>query len=159
MGVDVRRGGDLNSFTRAKAHPPFWCSSKFQIYRGSQPHPCTSSPYWKGFYMKWKNLLLTVATDFLLEVNFFRRGCSKVVKRARTCNLIAIANAITWSDVQRRSQYMWFIRHFQTYHIGKAVPFNPSLAEHDRPCLSKQCRSRSVGFWRSQLIWICTVCH
>ena len=21
------------------------------------------------------------------------------------------------------------------------------------------CRSRSVGFWRSQLIWICTVCH
>ena len=26
-------------------------------------------------------------------------------------------------------------------------------------CLCKQCRSRSVGFWRSQLIWICTVCH
>ena len=38
---------------------------------------------------------------------------------------------------------------------------NPSLAEHDMPCLSKQCtcRSRSVGFWRSQMIWICTVCH
>ena len=37
--------------------------------------------------------------------------------------------------------------------------FNPSLAKHDMSCLSKQCRSRSVGFWRSQLIWICTVCH
>ena len=37
--------------------------------------------------------------------------------------------------------------------------FNFSLAKHDMPCLSKQCRSRSVGFWRSQLIWICTVCH
>ena len=36
---------------------------------------------------------------------------------------------------------------------------NPSLAEHDMPCLSKHCRSRSVGFFRSQLIWICTVCH
>ena len=36
---------------------------------------------------------------------------------------------------------------------------NPSLAEHDMPWFSKQCRSRSVGFWRSQLIWICTVCH
>ena len=24
-------------------------------------------------------------------------------------------------------------------------------------CLCKQCRSRSVGFWRSQLIWVCTV--
>ena len=23
----------------------------------------------------------------------------------------------------------------------------------------KQCRSRSVGFWRNQMIWICTVCH
>ena len=39
------------------------------------------------------------------------------------------------------------------------VYFNSSLAEHDMSCLSKQCRSRSVGFWRSQLIWICTVCH
>ena len=29
----------------------------------------------------------------------------------------------------------------------------------DIPCLCKQCRSRSVGFFRSQLIWICTVCH
>ena len=27
------------------------------------------------------------------------------------------------------------------------------------PCLCKQSRSRSTGFWRSQLIWICTVCH
>ena len=27
------------------------------------------------------------------------------------------------------------------------------------PCLCKQWRSRSFGFCRSQLIWICTVCH
>ena len=35
------------------------------------------------------------------------------------------------------------------------------LLSPDIPCLCKQCRSRSVGFWRSgsQLIWICTVCH
>ena len=33
------------------------------------------------------------------------------------------------------------------------------LLNSDIPCLCKQCRSRSVGFWRSQLIWICTVCH
>ena len=31
------------------------------------------------------------------------------------------------------------------------------LLNPDIPCLCKQCRSRSVGFWRrSQLIWICT---
>ena len=33
------------------------------------------------------------------------------------------------------------------------------LLNPDIPCLCKQCRSRSVGFWRSQLIWTCTVCH
>ena len=26
------------------------------------------------------------------------------------------------------------------------IILNPSLAEHNMPCLSKQCRSRSVGF-------------
>ena len=33
------------------------------------------------------------------------------------------------------------------------------LLNPDIPCLCKQPRSRSVGFWRSQLIWSCTVCH
>ena len=32
------------------------------------------------------------------------------------------------------------------------------LLNLDMPCLCKQCRSRSVCFFRSQLIWICTVC-
>ena len=34
------------------------------------------------------------------------------------------------------------------------VLLNPGIS-----CLYKQCRCRSVGFYRSQLIWICTVCH
>ena len=33
------------------------------------------------------------------------------------------------------------------------------LLNPDMSCPYKQCRSRSVGFWRSQLILICTVCH
>ena len=33
------------------------------------------------------------------------------------------------------------------------------LLNPDMSCLCKQCSSRSAGFWRSQLIWICTVCH
>ena len=33
------------------------------------------------------------------------------------------------------------------------------LLNLDKSCLCKQCRSRSAGFFRSQLIWICTVCH
>ena len=34
---------------------------------------------------------------------------------------------------------------------------NPYPAEPGYTLFCKQCRSRSVGFWRSQLIWICTV--
>ena len=33
------------------------------------------------------------------------------------------------------------------------------MLNSDISCLCKQCRSRSVGFWRSTLIWIGTVCH
>ena len=33
------------------------------------------------------------------------------------------------------------------------------LLNQDIPFLCKQCISRSVCFWRSQLKWICTVCH
>ena len=59
-------------------------------------------------------------------------------------------------------------------HFPLLLTLLAPLAEHDMPCLSKQCssslskqyrsslskqcRSRSVGFFRSQLIWIYTVC-
>ena len=55
---------------------------------------------------------------------------------------------------------------FYTYHLAESThSVNPYLTltlvllNPDIPCLCKQCRSRSVGFFRSQLIWICTVCH
>ena len=35
---------------------------------------------------------------------------------------------------------------FFCLHIVLFFVVNPSLAEHIMPCLSKQCRSRSVGF-------------
>ena len=38
-------------------------------------------------------------------------------------------------------------------------PLTLVLLNPDISYLCKQCRSRSVGFWRSPLIWICTVCH
>ena len=31
---------------------------------------------------------------------------------------------------------------------------NPSLAEHDMPYISKQCRSRSVGFWTESELFV-----
>ena len=36
------------------------------------------------------------------------------------------------------------------YNLISSFTVNPSLAEHDMPCLSKQCRARSVSFFRSK---------
>ena len=51
-------------------------------------------------------------------------------------------------------------------HVNWLLPFSDTISNYavitldlldpDIPCLCKQCRSRSFGFWRSQLIWICT---
>ena len=46
-----------------------------------------------------------------------------------------------------------------TVLIILVLKFNPSPAEPDMSCLCKKCRSKSVGFWRSQLIGIYTICH
>ena len=63
----------------------------------------------------------------------FRSSCAAVV----TCFV-----GPYWTEGYRSPKYM-----------GADVLdiLNTSLAEHDMPCISKQCRSRSVGF--------CTVCH
>ena len=45
------------------------------------------------------------------------------------------------------------------WHTSAKKVLTLVLLNPDLPCLCKQCRSRSVGFWRSQLTWICTVCH
>ena len=56
--------------------------------------------------------------------------------------------------------YTAFIQQFYTYQkVEKWSSLTLVQLNSDIPCLCKQCRSRSVGFWRSQLIWICTVCH
>ena len=49
--------------------------------------------------------------------------------------------------------------HFKTWNQMSTSVLTLVLLNPDILCLCKQCRSRSVGFWRSQLIWICTVCH
>ena len=43
--------------------------------------------------------------------------------------------------------------------ISKLFNLTLVLLNPDKPCFCKQWRSRSVGFWRSQLIWISTVCR
>ena len=51
---------------------------------------------------------------------------------------------------------LWYV--YFSYFSWK-IDLTLVLLKPDTPCLCKQCRSRSVGFFRSQLIWICTVYH
>ena len=54
---------------------------------------------------------------------------------------------------------LWKQRKHKRMKIRGLVLLTLVLLNPDMPFLCKQCRSRSVGFWRSQLIWIYTVCH
>ena len=51
--------------------------------------------------------------------------------------------------------YFWIQTRVKSLSLIKTLV----MLSPDIPCLCKQCISRSVGFFRSQLIWICTVCH
>ena len=67
--------------------------------------------------LKGKSLLLAVCKPFPFSANPFLGRLYE-----STCRAIVVA--------------MVFVKDF----------IYPSLAEHNMPCLSKQCRSRSVGF-------------
>ena len=63
-----------------------------------------------------------------------------------------------WKDWNREKicsiRVLWETVRFQSLSILTQVLLNPDI-----PCICKQCRSRSADFWRSQLIWLCTVCY
>ena len=100
--------------------------------------------------------------DWQLKVQVFRQTSLSKLCRPWSdvpfCGYDMVYNICHWSS-RLTSPYnkMWL--KFRYVWSGFKVYINPSLAEHDMPCLRKQCRSRSAGFWRSQLIWICTVCQ
>ena len=50
------------------------------------------------------------------------------------------------------------LMNYTTFDFKRYIITSPSPAEPSYVLLCNQCRSRPVGFWRSQLIWICTVC-
>ena len=93
---------------------------------------------------------------------------------AQMCRLIwAFAVCICWRTFLHGKAHMCITEMFYWQGRGPHVdwthvcnselhhnyPLTLVLLNPDIPCLCKQCRSRSVGFWRRQLIWICTVCH
>ena len=74
------------------------------------------------------------------------------------CNMIWKFDNIDihfWSKTNLQQEFKFlFLLVIMNMFTLILVLLNPDIL-----CLCKQCWSRSVGFWRSQLIWIYTVCH
>ena len=65
---------------------------------------------------------------------------------------LTTAGSATWRLVLK--YFLWSSAESRRINRSTLV-----LLNLDIPFLCKQCRSISVGFFSSQLIWICTVCH
>ena len=98
--------------------------------------------------IRYYELLLSVLLSFRIDLSL-------------SLSLSLSTYGLNWLDYNT-----WFriqiIGMLSIYHRATVLVFNLLtlvLLNPGMPCLCKQCRSRSVGFLRSQLIWICTVCH
>ena len=88
------------------------------------------------------------------------RGLSNLERQSTRMLNIPGMWRILWITLCSRHQ--WKTSYTSIHKLAECVPpclLTLVLLNPDIPCLCKQCRSRSVGFWRSQLIWSCTVCH
>ena len=72
-------------------------------------------------------------------------------------------NKLIWKHLSSVAMTPFVVDAAQTsvfcFNKGADIALTLVLLNPDIHCLCKQCRSRSVGFWRSQLIWIYIVCH
>ena len=94
---------------------------------------------------------LETGTVFTFSISELSRD-KHIVPFVYTCILVVYFNMIqTPYPYTHLTQFYWMKEKFYTLTLV--------LLNQDMSCLCKQCRSRSVGFFRSQLIWICTVCH
>ena len=85
------------------------------------------------------------------------------------CKLIRLCRCSGWSEYIYNEYAQRPQLHTRHFLHTKYIIFNHNcskiwiltlvLLSPDMPYLCKQCRSGSVSFWRSQLIWFYTVCH
>ena len=104
-------------------------------------------------HMQWNNIVSTWNRYVYVSVSFCCDGLETPV--FHVCRMLLgdtsfVTICTFWKLTLTTFNNLWNI----FGHVLTLVLLNPDMS-----CLCKQCRSRSVGFWRSQLIWICTVCH
>ena len=100
-----------------------------------------------GKFCRWQ--LAFVFIIFLKKIGFNRTFVShllwKVRKFISKCHLLTFIPSMSSACLP-----IAFVRfHFAV--IGYLPTLTVVLLNPDMPCICKQCRSRSVGFWRSQL--------
>ena len=89
--------------------------------------------------------IYTYTSDYFCKFNmhvFSRTSVIHILCELTDAHIYS-SNNIYWTERKQRKRQMLTL-----------VLLNPDI-----PYLYKPCRSRSVGFWRSQLIWLSTVCH
>ena len=99
-----------------------------------------------------------------MNKNAFRRldlKMSLYMFYRRTVSFINELYLLSITNRHERSSVNVLLMDFPSIACFFHTSMNPILTlvllNPDIPCLCKQCRSKSVGFWRSQLFWICTV--
>ena len=85
-----------------------------------------------------KDIRCPQSCDHILFISNSQQNKKKISQASSTCLVSFLSCRNPWDKLP----------------ILTLVLLNPEMS-----CLCKECRSRSVGFWRSQLIWICTVWH
>ena len=113
--------------------------------------------------VKWTCLTLCMLSNFAL---FFFCCClwifwtsfAKIGPLKWQCSCGWAYSGQLWASSEV-SLLVSFLKNPFVLPLGIFLVLTLVLLKPDIPCLCKQCRSRSVGFLRSQLIWNCTVCH
>ena len=72
----------------------------------------------------------------------------KILPRVLSVNMSSVdANSICDVNLGDNLRYVFYPKRIHVLWLHQHFSMiNLSLAEHDMPCLNKQCRSRSVGF-------------
>ena len=153
---------------------PFLCAAKnFTNYTAgysfdAQPNDTDFTGFEKGSYECVK-CLKQFSTPHGLEVHVRRTHSGK---RPYECDICSKTFGHSVSLTQHRAVHTQE-KTFSCQQCGKSFKRSSTLSTHllihryltivmlnpNIPCLCKQSKSRSVGFWRSQLISSCTVCR
>ena len=113
---------------------------------------CCSATCGQGYQVRYRWVMFCKSEGAILALD------NKTATSMSRGESRMISEGFQFDQITMPEQTVWTLIRVYTVCCSPDI-LNLALLNQDMPRLCKQCRSRSVGFWRSQLIWICTVCH